>query len=308
MVTMKYGLECPVSSRLKLPGELKICSAGRQFTFTPNGEGSLAQVTVIASVPDPAGFTTRTTIDTEQRRVTVQVNRDEELHSELMLAVQSLESILGFYFNLKNIHWNQAEAFVEVENEAESSQVQVLRWLIKPGITDAASEISSEQMALVISTAKQSEDLATTLAFYREGANDMSNLRYVSAFFNFYFVLEGLYGNGKTKNPAVEAEFKRSKRLVETIQAMVDRGLPKSYGEDEGILERLGRMKKKCTVDNIIALMVSMRGDLHHHVGNPKRPGGSPLTQAKYQTFSMFCMNLCQVILHEEIESRRLRT
>ena len=45
-----------------------------------------------------------------------------------MLAIQSLESILGFYFNLENIHWNHAEAFVEVENEAESSQVEVLRW------------------------------------------------------------------------------------------------------------------------------------------------------------------------------------
>ena len=251
---------------------MKIRSAGREFTFEPNADGFLARVTAIASVPNPAGFTTRTIMDTEQRKFSIQVNRDEKLHSELMIAIQSLESILGFYFNVKNIHWNHVEAFVEVENDAESSQIEVFRWFIKPGVTDAESEISGEQMALVISTAEQSEDLATTLAFYREGANDMRNLRYVSAFFNFYFVLEGLYGNGKTKNPAVEAEFKRSKRLVETVQAMIDRGLPKSYGEDEGILERLERMKKKCSVDNIIALMVSTRGDLHHHVGNPKRP------------------------------------
>jgi hypothetical protein len=57
------------------------------------------------------------------------------------------------------------------------------------------------------------------------------------------FVMEGLYGNGKTKNPAVEAEFKRSKRLVDTVQTMIDRGLPNSYGEDEGILERLERSR-----------------------------------------------------------------
>src|SRR3989442_14239216 len=107
---MKYGLKCPVTSRLKLPSELTLCNIGGQFTFTPDGSGFLAQVTVIARGPNPSGFTTRRVIDTEQRRVSIQVNRDEELHSELMLSVQSVESILGFYFILEHIHWNYAEA------------------------------------------------------------------------------------------------------------------------------------------------------------------------------------------------------
>jgi hypothetical protein len=275
------------------------------MTFTPNATGVLARIKVVAPVPNPASFKTYKIIDTEHKTFSVHVDHDEELHKRLMSFIQSVESVLGFYFDLSDIHWNQVEAFVEPESDEETKQLEVLRWFLTQSIGGARREITLEQLDLAIVTAKRTTDLTTTLAFHREGSKDMRDLRYISAFFNFYFVLEGLFGNGKTKNDAVRAEFKRSGRLVAAIQGMIDRGLPRSYGEDEGILERLRRMNKPCTPESIIELLVSTRGDVHHNVGNPKRPGGSPLIVAKYLTFSMFCMNLCQVILHQEIEDRQ---
>jgi hypothetical protein len=302
---MKYGLECPVTSRLKLPGEHTVSDSEQTITFTPNASGVLAQIKVIAPVRNPASFKTYKVIDTEHKTFSVHVDRDEELHKRLMSLIQSVESVLGFYFDLSDIHWNKAEAFVEPESEEEAKQLEVVRWFMTQDIGGAKQEISLAQLDLAVVTAKRTADLTTTLAFHREGSKDMRGLRYISAFFSFYFVLEGLFGNGKTKNDAVRAEFKRSPWLVAAIQGMIDRGLPPSYGEDEGILERLRRMNKPCTPDSIIDLLVSTRGDVHHNVGNPKRPGSSPLIVAKFQTFSMFCMNLCQIILHQEIEDRR---
>ena len=302
---MKYGLECPVTSRLTLPGEHTVSDNEQTMTFTPNASGVLAQIKVIAPVPNPASFKTYKVIDTEHKKFSVHVDHDDALHTRLMSFIQSVESILGFYFDLSDIHWNQVEAFVEPESDEEAKQLEVLRWFMTQSIGGARREITLEQLDLAVVTAKRTADLTTTLAFHREGSKDMRDLCYISAFFNFYFVLEGLFGNGKTKNDAVRAEFKRSSRLVAAIQGMIDKGLPPSYGEDEGILERLRRMNKPCTPDSIIDLLVSTRGDVHHNVGNPKRPGGSPLIVAQFQTFSMFCMNLCQVILHQEIEDRQ---
>jgi hypothetical protein len=37
------------------------------------------------------------------------------------------------------------------------------------------------------------------IAFFREGKNDYIEQKFINAFFNFYFVLEGMFGNGKTK-------------------------------------------------------------------------------------------------------------
>jgi hypothetical protein len=275
------------------------------LTFIPNACGVFALIKAIAPVPNPASFKTYKFMDTERKTFSVHVDRDEELHTRLMSFIQSVESVLGFYFDLSDIHWNQAEAFVEPESAEEAKQLEVLRWFVTQSIGGAKQEITLEQLDLSVVTAKRTADLTTTLAFHREGSKDMRNLRYISAFFNFYFVLEGLFGNGKTKNDAVRAQFKRSTRLVATIQEMIDRGLPPSYGEDEGIVERLRRMNKPFTPDSIIDLLVSTRGDVHHNVGNPKRPGGSPLIVAKFQTFSMFCMNLCQITLHQEIVDRQ---
>jgi hypothetical protein len=302
---MRYGLECPVTSRLKLPGEHTVSDNEQTITFTPNARGVLAHIKVIAPVPDPGSFRTYRVIDTEHKTFSVHVDRDEELHKRLMSFIQSIESVLGFYFDLSDVHWNQVEAFVEPESDEESKQLEVLRWVITQSVGGARQEITLEQLGLTVLTAIRTADLTTILAFHREGSKDMRDLRYVSAFFNFYFVLEGLFGNGKTKNDAVRGEFKRSTRLVAAIQSMIDQRLPPSCGEDEGVLERLRRMNKPCTPDSIIDLLVLTRGDVHHNVGNPKRPGASPLVVAKFQTFSMFCMNLCQIILHQEIEARQ---
>src|ERR1035441_6444020 len=71
---MKYGLECPVTSRLKLPGEHTVSDSEQTITFTPNASGVLAQIKVIAPVRNPASFKTYKVIDTEHKTFSVHVD------------------------------------------------------------------------------------------------------------------------------------------------------------------------------------------------------------------------------------------
>src|SRR3954454_6183962 len=120
---MKYGLECPVTSQLKLPGDHSVSDSEQTIIFTPNATGVLAQIKVIAPVPNPAIFKTYKVIDMEHKTLSIHVDRDEELHTRLMSFIQSVESVLGFYFDLSNIHWNQVEAFVEPESDEETKRL-----------------------------------------------------------------------------------------------------------------------------------------------------------------------------------------
>jgi hypothetical protein len=57
-------------------------------------------------------------------------------------------------------------------------------------------------------------DLSETMAFCREGISDINTFRYITAFFSFYFVIEGLYANGKWRLNEVTAEYLKSDPVI----------------------------------------------------------------------------------------------
>jgi hypothetical protein len=296
---MKYGLKCPVTSRLAIPGEVELPWNGWTVKFTPGLNNYLTELTLSASGQDPEPYRNSAQVDKAANKVTVQVNRDQVLHSRLLEAVKSLESILGFYLNLKRIHWESSSVFVEPETTEEASLVDIRQWEVIYTVGDPELTANREQLINIVALAGSCLPLATTLSFFREGATDSKTFRYISAFFNFYFVLEGLFGNGKTKNRDVEAEFKRSNELREAIALVVSRGFEPTYGEDVSVEDRLKGMNKPFDADGIIHMLVWMRGDLHHYVGDPRK--GTPLNQDRYQSLAAFCLDLCGVILHARI-------
>jgi hypothetical protein len=298
---MRYGLKCPVSSRIRLPGVMTTKWEEFDLELAPDGAGFFARLSLSVGGQDASLYRNENTINHDLKLLKVQVNRDEALHARMLAAIHSLESFLCFYGNLERIHWTTVESVFEAESEEEKSLLKIEAWSITPAINDPVVDFIAEQVDLLIARAQQCHSLTTTLSFYREGLNDVRVYRHISAFFNFYFVIEGLCGNGKTKNPAVEAEFKRSPVLTNAIQEWLKRGIPQPMGDDVGIVDRLKRMNKKVSVENIIHLLVWSRGDLHHYVGNPHKQTGSPLTQQHYMSLSQLALYLAQAVLLSEL-------
>lgn len=101
--------------------------------------------------------------------------------------------------------------------------------------------------------------LINPLAFFREGVNDFKTFRYINSFFNFYFVLEGLYGNGKTKNKDVAREFADSIEFNNIIISEIER--LKQEPEHWTKLNEMCRVRsKKINAKGIIHLLVLTRG------------------------------------------------
>jgi len=127
-------------------------------------------------------------------------------------------------------------------------------------------------------------------SFYREGVNEYDDLSYINAFHNFYYILEGMYGGGKTKNRAVEAQLKSSKELLDIVQWTLDRltEAPKELSSVDRMAHAEGL---PLTVDGAISLLVRVRGKSHHYA-----PGGgrfpTPSSHREYQGIAWFALGV----------------
>jgi hypothetical protein len=301
---MKFQLECEVESLMKLPQPVLAEWDGKQLMFAANDQGYLARVTITAPVRDPTAIRT-SAANAQNGTLVVKVSSEPGLTEELIKDLQAVESIFGYQFNLTRIAWRFAKVNILCDTPEEKEQVEVTNWCIKTEICDIPTEFDANQFHAAIESALRCRDLASTMAFYREGLNDLRDLRYINAFFNFYFVLEGLYSNGKWKTDAVKVEFKRSKILVHAISYAIQKGIPRPWRLDRpDVLAMLNKMRKKLDVDGVIHLLAYTRGDLHHFAKNSKTVKASPLTQDNYESLSRFTMEICRVALFEEMNAR----
>ena len=102
-------------------------------------------------------------------------------------------------------------------------------------------------------------------------------------------MLEGLYGNRKTRNKDVEAEMRKSAGLLAQIEKFNSGQHPVQH------LKQLATMLSVSTIptsEELVGLLVSTRGMLHHFQNNPNREQGSPLVHDKYEGIAYLARQL----------------
>mgnify|MGYP003384411646 CR=1 FL=1 len=127
-----------------------------------------------------------------------------------------------------------------------------------------------------------------SLSFFRKGKNDMASRSYIDAFYDFYFVLESLFGEGKTKNSHIEKNLLASSALTNAIN---------KTKKKENLIDHLSQKTKNSfdymysTPEEIIKHIVKRRGFLHHQ--NPKHPEAwKPDLQKQYHLDAAFIMDV----------------
>ena len=140
--------------------------------------------------------------------------------------------------------------------------------------------------------------LVIPMSFYREGVRDYDVHRYVSAFFNFYFFLEGLYGGGKTKNPQVLMAFRSSAQFRAAVQEAHANLDEARMAPNKSALERMvSALNCDYSPEGLIEFLVMVRGDLHHFSQRSTRPKGHPLNQMQWRAVAFFAMSVCLSII-----------
>ncbi|MBT4539739.1 hypothetical protein HOC32_05615, partial [Candidatus Woesearchaeota archaeon] len=288
---------------IALEREIKINHKDKEYIFSPNEHGLLHKIKIIAVVIKSEEFYSEI-IQTPGERISgkITINRDKRLYDELIKEFQELESILAFNGNLKKIFWDTPKDEVICENEDEREKVGLFSSHWQKEYPDPIKQIDEEILTDIIATKEKYSYLTIPKAFWREGNNEFKEFRYINAFFNFYFILEGLYGNGNTKNNLVEKALKESNEFRGFVEFIIE-SLKKNQRHLNKINEMLKFRNKILSVDNIISLIVSTRGDLHHFMNNPNKVQGTPFNHKEFETIAWVTLGIAvRTILQKIIE------
>lgn len=131
------------------------------------------------------------------------------------------------------------------------------------------------------------------LEFYRRGADDDFRQQYVEAIFNFFFVLEYLFGEGQFRTTDLVNNFRASPKLLAGLADARSHCIPILRSEDEvkQFREKYGDRND----EQVIQTIVELRGKLHHQT--IKRMNWHPALQKEFQMDANFTRAVCQSVL-----------
>lgn len=302
---MKICLECEVESKIKLE-EAIMEFDDKRYVFSPNEDGYLAKISITATAPKPE----RCTSGFKDEGKTIFFNTDSEFNETLIKEFQYFEGILSLIGNLKRIRWQSAwiEYIPETEEEKEQAKLTKFRWEKK--LPDDDVEVPAKSLAQMVLRKDTHDLLNVYLSFYREGLNEYKSFRFINAFFNFYFILEGVYGNNEWRNFEVREAFKNSPDFSVFLQEVIDNDISKSKEMQDDVSAMLNSLKdrygnplnKSMDIDGLTHLIVDTRGTLHHYSDDPNRQQNTPFNHESFQSITTVMLILSDKTLRRMIK------
>lgn len=229
--------------------------------------------------------------DSNQPGIKLHMNLTSPRLYEIEKIVRQIE---GFWsiFGVKSIDVLEPEIEWIPENDEDRNELKLYSYKLSSAVKDEdIGPIPFDLLArpIIASVQKKQHDLV--LSFYRRGLLDMNNQEYIEAIYDFYFILESAYGEGKTKNIAIEKSFINSEELIQNISQV-------KYECEHG--DTIGQnMRPKYNKEYLnyspqewVKKFVKLRGFLHHH--NSKNRGiWDPGKQKSYHLEAYILLNIC---------------
>lgn len=291
---MKLKMSYEIRTKTVLPKEIEVAREDRVFIFHVDDAQMLSKITIVADIHNPEKFYSEITLTpNEYSKAHFHMKRDNDLYDSVIKDFQDLESLLSLSFNVKGIDWNTETYELICETQEEKDKVGIHSFQTRGGFPDDPVSTTEDRFRDTLNRKERLSRLTLFLSFYREGKNEYNELKFINAFYNFYFVLEGMYGKGKTKNRDVANEFKKSTELRDFAQTVIDEHIMISQEHQAQLNKMLSLRNMTLGVDAILELIVKTRGDLYHFTGNPNKPvQGTPFNHKDFRTISFIAMGL----------------
>lgn len=295
---MRYRVRVGVEGELYLSPQIETLEARRDdltFELKADSTSRITEASISRPVPANRVHRFRSTVGPGKGDVkaTFKIGGDKELFEELRLELQRFESALSFGVRgaLRRFVWQSyaTEIIAETPEEQELAPVTGFdfttgyrqpKWLVKPGGLQRVLADPSY------------ESLAIPKAFWREGVAEFNQLRYIQAFYNFYFILEDFYADGAfTKNETLR-RFRKSAEFT-AITELALKKFPQSSSKHFARLRELAAALNcgdVSGVDGAWRLLVAIRGNLHHYTSKGGIIRGTPYDQRDFETPAFFAM------------------
>ena len=117
-----------------------------------------------------------------------------------------------------------------------------------------------------ILAASELRELQVPLNFFRMGRLDVHAERFIEAFHDFFFVIETLFADGKSRTQAMKNAFAVSPVLLEsTRETMRGEAISIHVRRNPHVIARLNDLYVRPTPIETLASIINTRGVLHHH-------------------------------------------
>lgn len=298
---MKISLECEIVCNIKLNKQGRVCQSGCIFEFFVDNNGIINRIKIISDVTHPEKFySIFKTKDSQNTDHELFIGRDDELIDSIISKFQHLESNLSFTFGLKQIFWQTPKIEIIPETEDEKQNTPVRSISSKSDYPIGISDVQEKDLVEMIGELEKYRSMDIFKSFYREGSNDFRTFRYISAFYNYYFILEGLYSNNKTKNNQIETEFESSDELSSFVEWIVER-IKGNTRHRLKIEKMLKLINKNLDSTGIIHLLVRTRGDLHHFYNNQNKLQATPYNHNEFESIAWLTGGLAYRAILQQI-------
>lgn len=212
---MRFRLTAKVEADAKTTSPFSLAIGDLRAGIVADDSGEVTQVWVELPVRD---YSPSLPVVTRQPGAPPHLNfREPPEADELLSILQYIESLGAFWLSINRIHWSEANHEWIPETPEETEQLSMFSMTWETNYQRTPIEFQADLFHDLIFRRTTKDWLTIPLSFYREGRNDYTDHRYINAFYNFYFLLEDLFGGGKTKNRQVLESFCASEKLKTAI-------------------------------------------------------------------------------------------
>ncbi|MFA4965323.1 MAG: hypothetical protein WC709_06775 [Thermoleophilia bacterium] len=218
--------------------------------------------------------------------------------ADLRDLLRHVESFCGYVMGVEYVDWFCPKLEWIAESPEEEAGLTVSKWDVHYDLDPPPVQVDPTLLAKAILNRPEMSYLDVPLSFFREGRADYGQRKYINAFFNFYFFIEGLYAGGRSNEKDVVGKYLQSGQLTHsaarTLQRLESMTDPVGGRHALNLRVFLGELGFAWDPEGLLRLVVRMRNKLHHYSHRSQGVRlGHPLNQSDYESLAALAMGLC---------------
>jgi hypothetical protein len=301
---MKLGIKCKIDSETFIGNlEMNVVFDGKEYSLVSNSSGLLSEIIIKIKGPNvdkqipkisPLAYPSPA-----QYELNLPLSKEDV--DDVTSLLQDIESALSFSANLKKIYWEEPTYVFIPETDDERLNIDINKFTVHRSFPVVPKLLTIDNFTDILRNRNKYQFLTIAKAFHREGIREYDSFRFINAFYNFYYVIEDLYGAGKTKNAAIENEFKKDVNFREIVAWMMEDNIKDNHLENIKLF--IAEEHRNYDVDGLIELIVHVRGNLHHFSSKSSKRKGTPFNHQDFESMAFLLMGLStRSILQKIIE------
>ena len=290
---MKCTYIFDVSSNLPMEHPLQFTSNNVKFTFKPENNRLGKLIAEISNVHFPKTEPLKVGQDGIPN-ITIPTDPAFSILSKELFALRGTL----FLWGVTDINIDEAEHKWEPESEEEVRYQNVLGFKIKREARNSNIRLPLDMLVRMTVSRDKLIEYEIPCEFYRRGYIDLNKGQYIEAIYDFYFLIEYMWGNGQFKKAAIIDTLMKSdltKFIIAALKEPPPKILTNKYDYDVFQSRYLKSDMKK-----IITHIVDLRGFLHHQ-SIKRKSNWNPSKNIEFRVDAEFLGTTCLLAMSEII-------